>query len=145
MAWVDLYLNEKASMPTIWARGNIFINGTVDERKVRAAIINDNQRGRRGCSSIPVFRDFSGISISASCYHLPLFTASNLHIFIFPICLLSGSLISNHSREVYTRIGMNSLSVCIYPAAADMACIVMILEWRLLVVICRDVVKESKL
>ena len=38
LAWFNPHLNEKAHVMTVWARGDTFINETVDEREVWATI-----------------------------------------------------------------------------------------------------------
>jgi hypothetical protein len=49
------------------------------------------------------------------------------------------------SRKVDLRIGSDTLAVCVHPCSAYMACVVVVHQWGILMVVGRYVLKKRKL
>ena len=155
LARVDLHFHIKAAVASIWVRNNIFSNRGVNESKVRAAVVNDCQRGCRGSSSITRFGDFGGIYFLGLCGCLPLrpsgyvreldlvFAVDLVLIAVVTIAVLNNR--NDFSREVDLRIRSDTLTMSIQPRSVYMAGVVVVYEGGALVVVCRYVFKKRKL
>jgi len=66
-------------------------------------------------------------------------------MFIVRVGVLTEFLSSNLFREIYTRIGIDPLTMSIYPVTAHMARVVIVPKRNFLIDVCCDVLKKSQL
>jgi len=143
--WIILGLNENTSVTTVRVAGNTFINAAVNQRKIRAAIVDDDsERGCRGCILCKDLGGLSRMHLRTSYLRLPLLS-NNRFTLLLVVWVRAGFLCLTFAREVYVRISTNGLAVGVHPSTPNVARVILILQRGLFVVVSRYVMKKRKL
>ena len=153
LVFFDFHLNIKAAVTSIWVRQNTLINRDVNESKVRSTVVDHSQGGSRRCSSSRRSGDFCTRCIPGRHWWPSLYPSENVGKFslvfgVVVVAVVTGAVLSvriNFSREVNLWIGSDTLAVGINPCSADMACVVVVYQRGVLIVVGSYVIKQRNL
>jgi hypothetical protein len=139
---VNLHLHINAGVTSVWVTQGILTNREVNEGDVRTTVVNHIERGGRRTRSSLRPGDFGAKCVPSPHGRLPLYPRTHIEQFVvvltvvvvvvvavvavIAVAVLGIGIGTNFSREVYLRIGSNTLTVGIHPVSVYMACVVVV-------------------